>query len=862
VLVDNFINVTVNSLSGVPLIGPINVCKGGTTDSTPNGPAPNCFTSSYQGPAGAGNLTGQNPDTFVSTGGVPPIDISSKLQAGAQQVKIDLVDTGVVLASSTIYLNTNCTQSGVTGPSTITGNPIPQNNPTPQQLTQSFPFNSGTDQQIQSVYDLSQAQAAGSLSITPNTIPQMQDSPVSQPAFQSTLVPGTSFATSMCLIHTGELIDNQAACKLFTLECTVGTGSTSSGAQCPISSLPNEIFMDIFDGPSFTLPDITTPSGVTFHQGIGLLMAAEGWTGGPCTFDPASNLQDLLCPQNLLTNFSGPGLYTSTGHVTHPNSTFIPVAQVPEDLTTVTVANQQAGGWINSSSPSVIFSSQPPVLTGTNLPGAAAFVPSPIRSITYGISAANNVPLPSAPSTTDTTVENNIACPTAANPTDPAATTFTTPSQSLSGLSDGNYLIHYFAQDCAGTEELKFTKDSSGSWSTNYYTFPVNVDTIVPVIASSPILSPAPGAGNTYTVGQAVTATYSCTDERSGVIRCGSSTYSPGSGVLNTGPITSPVDTSTAGSKTYTVTAIDAAGNQVSTSVQYVVAAAFDSAIKIALSSAKVTYPQGTNVTISVAPTKGHTPSGTVQLLDGTKVLLTSALQGNGAAYLYIQGLTVGVHQLSATYTGDAFNPGGMSAPVQFVVNPVPVNLSTSCWNLNYPYGANFQCGVYTSSNAGPPQGVVTYQYDGTAPVSLPLQSGVAQFTLVKPLVGTHTLIIGYAAQTNYAAANPSKVTFVVTPAPVNIQLTPSSWYLTGGTLTLTAFIQSWSAGPPNGIGAVSFFDGNKLLGNLPVNASGVAAITVAASSLSNGSHTIAANYSGGANYAAGSSKVNITVAR
>ncbi|MDT7814338.1 MAG: hypothetical protein QOJ42_4254, partial [Acidobacteriaceae bacterium] len=29
----------------------------------------------------------------------------------------------------------------------------------------------------------------------------------------------------------------------------------------PCSSLPNEILQDVFDGPSFTLPDITTPNG-------------------------------------------------------------------------------------------------------------------------------------------------------------------------------------------------------------------------------------------------------------------------------------------------------------------------------------------------------------------------------------------------------------------------------------------------------------------------------------------------------------------------------------------------------------------------------------------------------------------------
>jgi hypothetical protein len=276
------------------------------------------------------------------------------------QVKIDLVDAGTVLTSSTLYLRTNCSQNGVTGPATITGNPIPQSNPTPAQLTQNFAFNPTTNQQVQFVYDLSIAQAVGTLSITPATIPTTNDLPFDPTTFQSKLVANTSFATSSCLIHSGELIDGLPACKMFTLTCAVGTGSTGSGAQCPVSSLPNEVFQDVFDGPSFTLPDIATPNGPTFHQGVGFLMASEGWTGGPCTFDPASGLQNLLCPLNLLSSFSGPGTYSLIGKTQHPNSTFIPVAQVPEDLTTVTVAGQQPGGWVNTSTPSITLSSQPP----------------------------------------------------------------------------------------------------------------------------------------------------------------------------------------------------------------------------------------------------------------------------------------------------------------------------------------------------------------------------------------------------------------------------------------------------------------------------------------------------------------------
>lgn len=859
VLVDNNVQVTVTGQSGGG--GPVNVCRGGTADSTPNGSSQNCFTKSYQQPASAGQLTGQNPDTFVITGGVAPIDISSHLLPGAIQLKIDLVDAGDFLASSTLYLNTNCTQTGVTGPAAITGNPIPSTNPTAQQLTQNFAFNPTTNQKVQFVYDLSEAHAAGSLSITPDTIPGTDDLPIDPTSFQTNLVKSTSFATSMCLIHSGELINGLPACKLFTLQCTVGTSKDESGAQCPVSSLPNEIFQDIFDGPSFTLPDISTPNGPTFHQGVGFLMASEGWPGGPCTFDAASGLQNLPCPQNLLSNFSGPGLYSATGRTTHPNSEFMPVAQVPEDLTTVTVAGQQPGGWIRSSSADVTLSSQPPALAGTNLAGVAAFVASPIQSITYGISAANQVPAPAAPASTDTVVTNSIPCPAPANPLDPPATVFTTDPQTLSGFSDGNYLVHYFAQDCAGTEELKFSQDGGGSWSTSYYTYPINVDTVPPVVASGPVLSPPTGSSGSYAVGDAVTARYSCTDERSGIVRCGASTFSPGSAVLSTGTINSFVDTFTPGPKTYTVTVVDAAGNQSSASANYVVTA-YDAAIKITLSQTTVTYPLGTNLVITVAATHGHVPTGTVRLYDGTTLLQTSHLQGNGAAYLYIQRLAAGVHSLSVVYSGDTFNPSGSSAPVTLTVNPVPVNLTAACWNANSPYGADYHCGVYASSTAGAPLGVITYQYDGGAPITLSLQNGTAQFVVSRPPAGAHHVLIAYAAQTNYAAAKFVNESFTVTNAPVVVRLTPSTSYLTGGNLTLTAAIQSWSAGPPNQIGSVAFSDGNRVIATVPVSASGTAATIVAASSLSNGTHTIRASYTGGTNYSAGTTSVTITVAK
>jgi hypothetical protein len=883
VVVDN--NIYVTNLTNST--GPTNVCRGGVSD----GSSPDCFTANYQAPAGAGLLTGDDLDTFnqtevvngmnylvdIQTAGVPPIDISSFLVQSAQpqQLKIDLDDNGGFVTSSSLYLVTNCTSGGVNGPAVISGNTIPPTNPTPVQLDQDFNFNPVTNNQIGFEYDLTGAYSApgGSLTIDPNGVnPQVGDFALDPLVAYPLQVSLTSFATSMCLVHNGEILNGQAACKLFTLGCTTGTGNTSVGANCPVSSLPNEVFSDVFDGPPFTLPDIHTPNnGPVFHEGMGFLMASEGWTGGSCQFDqsnPSSDLYNVPCPQNLLTSFSGPGSFTGSGQTTHPNSTFITIAQVPEDLTSVIVTDGQgnpltlgSGNWTNSNYAKL--SSQPPNLTGTGLPGALSFIPSPIKSITYGVTPGTTPPAPGT--TTDTTVTNSIACPTPASPHTPAAAIFATGVQPLGISADGNYLLHYYAQDCAGTKELLFTNtksDGTGTWSTNFYTFPINVDTVPPQ-DSVPTLSPAPDLLGNYQVGEPVTATYSCTDDRSGIVSCGSHTYNT-DGVTTTGPLMSGANTLTPGMKTFTVNATDAAGNKATPqSVSYQVVAAYDTQVQFTLSPGTVTYPLGTNLVVKVTKINSHVPTGTVKILDKGTPLVTLTLS-SGAAYYYLKGLSAGMHALTAVYSGDTTGDApGTSAPVAFNVLPVPVTLALACWNTPYPYGADFHCVVNTSSTAGAPQGSITYVYDTNSPITVPLASGVANIAVTKPPVGNHKIVFTYPAQTNYASAGPSTQNFTVTPAPVVVQFTPSSWYLTGGNLTLTATIQSWSAGPPNSLGTVIFSKGATLLSAVPVqvNASGVARLTIPATALPNGYDALTAAYSGSANYASGSTTITVQVA-
>jgi hypothetical protein len=287
----------------------------------------------------------------------------------------------------------------------------------------------------------------------------------------------------------------------------------------------------------------------------------------------------------------------------------------------------------------------------------------------------------------------------------------------------------------------------------------------------------------------------------------------------------------------------------------------YDTAITEQFSNTQLVYPGATNVTVCVTGSAG-TPTGTVQIFDGATALTTLTLGGNGCAYWYISpGLSAGSHSITSLYSGNHSYPAGSSVPTVLTVSPVPVNMSVSCWNSSFPYGGNYQSTVNISSNAGSAQGNITYSYDGGSQIAVPLSNGNAQFTIAEPAAGSHRVVIGYAQQTNYAAAASQTENFTVTPAPINISLTPSTWYTTAGTpVTFQVAITSWSAGPPDDNGSVSFYNGSTLLATMPVNSTGQASYATA--SLPAGQDTITATYAGGTNYASGSSSVTITLTR
>ena len=579
VLVDNYITLSVNNtLVSVPAgTGPAgNVCKGGPSDSFDELQYPDCFSSTYEG-AASGSL-GTDPDTKIGTWGVPAIDVSGDLVSGSQNATFSLLDAGGEVASSTVFLVTSCSSPGVQTGGTLTANPLDPN--TPGSLTPQFPFNTTAGNHITFAADFLNANQYDANSTTPVT-PTVTDTGISQGSFAG-YVTGTSAGPATCVLLTGE-VDSQGnyLCKAFTITCTDSMGN-SAGANCPQQTIARTLLFEAkLDSPE-AIPAFT--SGL----GPGLLMGSDDWTGvaGSCVFPLVGSLSGQLCPQNPLTEFKGNADATPGATPRSVNSTFIPVYNMPLPQTTVTIPAATASGWVNSRTVVVNFASNPASYSGSSPNG---FVPANIASFTYG--QGTPVPDPTFPVAGDITTLNGT-CPAAVPGTFNNTATFTY-------SADGQYNnVHYFATDCANTEELNFTTVNpapNANWA-QFKTVLIKIDTMAPTIGA--ITFYPPSNGNIFAVGQSVTANFTCSDNLNG------SGIDPTTCLGAVGTTTGiasghNIPTSVAGTYTFTVTAKDNAGNPATPqTVTYQVVGSSDLAV---LNLASPLVKTGTNLTYGIA---------------------------------------------------------------------------------------------------------------------------------------------------------------------------------------------------------------------------------------------------------------------
>jgi hypothetical protein len=578
-----------------------NVCYGGDTNfqgftGFPPGTT-NCFLAPYEG--AAAGLLGSNPDvtqfddsTFLGSFGVQPLDLMNNpgnpnpdsesqsflpiLVPGPQTLTVTLLDAGGDLGSAALHLVSNCTASGVTTGGTVVAPPVDPNNPA--SLVPAFPFNNTNGQHIQ--FDANYLNSKNTTNFGDNTTtPQVADTLVTQSSFPA-LVQGTSAGPSVCMRFNGELDGNgNPQCKAFTITCTVDNTGTATGTNCPQSTVRNVLFKAVFD--SIDTP--TSQRQIAIGTGPGFLMGTDSWASSntTCTFEAGGPLANQLCPQDTLTEFIGgdPG---AGGTARSTNSTFIVVQNMPLPFTIPTVKSANFLScllpgilpcWQKSTTVSLKFFASPAIYPFFNPLPANGFVAARIQTVTLGTNPATA--MPAVPDTTypvpgDQVLSNPGTCPLMVpGGIFAPSTTLTADTSTGQPFAEGRYILHYFATDCAATEELNFTFKSSttANWA-SFKTVQLNID------MTPPTINVTNESVNTTSKGGTVKLTFSCSDPTlhdaanslgSGVVTCGPFLFfAP----ANTGSVTSTFKVKTK-TGSIALTATDLAGNSFTTNVPF-----------------------------------------------------------------------------------------------------------------------------------------------------------------------------------------------------------------------------------------------------------------------------------------------------
>src|SRR5439155_1029641 len=260
---------------------------------------------------------------------------------------------------------------------------------------------------------------------------------------------------------------------------------------------------------------------------------------------------------------------------------------------------------------------------------------------------------------------------------------------------------------------------------------------------------------------------------------------------------------------------------------------------------------QAVTFTATVQPATGSgTPTGTVTFNDGAIVLGPGSLNG-GTATFTTSGLGAGVHSITAVYGGDAnFGAGTLPALMQ-TGNRVASSTSVASSNNPSIFGSavTFTATV-TSSATSIPTGTVTFQ-DGAATLGTGMLSGGNATLATSALVGgVHSITAVYGGDASFASSTSPVLMQTVNKAASSTSVVSSnSASNRGAAVTFTATVTSPVTGTLTG--TVRFQDGTSALGTGTLSG-GTATFTT--SGLTGGPHSIAAIYSGDANFAGGTS--------
>jgi hypothetical protein len=269
--------------------------------------------------------------------------------------------------------------------------------------------------------------------------------------------------------------------------------------------------------------------------------------------------------------------------------------------------------------------------------------------------------------------------------------------------------------------------------------------------------------------------------------------------------------------------------------------------------------------TATVAPQFSGTATGTVTFLDGSTTLGANVLMPDGTTTISISTLAVGVHPITASYSGDTNFTGSTSTAISQTVTLQPTTTTvTSSLNPSiFGEAVTFTAMVSAvTSGTGTPTGSVDFLDGATTLATVSLApDGSAAFTTSGLSGGTHSITVNYSGDANFQNSMSNVLSQTVEQSDSTTTLTSSSNpSVFGQAVTFTASISAVSPGAGTATGTVTYLDGSATIGTASLFG-GSAMFTTAG--LSAGVHTITASYGGDTNFNASlSSAITQTVAQ
>ncbi|HEY5196578.1 MAG TPA: Ig-like domain-containing protein, partial [Solirubrobacteraceae bacterium] len=276
--------------------------------------------------------------------------------------------------------------------------------------------------------------------------------------------------------------------------------------------------------------------------------------------------------------------------------------------------------------------------------------------------------------------------------------------------------------------------------------------------------------------------------------------------------------------------------------------------------------------TVTTSPLADGPPTGTVGFAsDGTTIAgchgqpLTGSGPYTATCTTTFPTAAGSPHSIVATFFADTNDQGSASPPISQVITAAT---TTTTLSASPPSPSVFGQPVTFTASVTPGDGDGTVAFtDGTTTLSgcgAKTLTGSGPYTATCTTstlaVGSHSIVATYSGDTNFTGSGSTALAYTVNKAATTTTVTaaPASPSTFGQAVTLTATVAPVAPGAGSPTGTVTFKVDGTTVGTVPVSGSGQASIST--SSLSAGSHTILATYSGDGNFLGSSGSLSYTV--